>query len=361
MNEFGNIDNQMPYNPNDVDIRQQNFEVYHLMKMISREEIDLRREKEYQRNSSAWSTKQKSRLIESLLMRIPLPMIYFDGSERPWKIIDGLHRLTTLFTFLNGQSFKLTELEYLKDLEGLNYFDLPFKYRRVIEEFSIEAYVINPGTPNKVKFNIFHRINTLGKSLNPQEIRNANYRGEPVDLLERLATSEFFLRATQGKFKTNRMRDREVVLRYVAFYKFLDYYFTPLETFLDQSMERMFRFNYNEREDLFHAFEQSMDACIRIFDDNAFYLLNINGEKNSSNINVALFETWAVNLAQCDNYILDLLVTQRQRVLADFIILLQNIEFHKSISFSTSSKKSIRTRFLAIKNLINNICDAYRP
>lgn len=360
MNEFGNIDNQMPYNPNDVDIRQQNFAVYHLMKMIAHNEIDLRREKEYQRNSSAWNVKQKSRLIESLLMRIPLPIFYFDGSESPWKIIDGLHRLTTLFSFLNGESFKLTDLEFLTDLEGSTFFDLPFKYKRVIEEFSIEAYVINPGTPNKVKFNIFHRINSLGKPLSPQEIRNANYRGEPADFLNRLATSEIFLQATQNKFTTHRMKDKEVVLRYVAFYKFINYYNPPLEIFLDHSMERMYKLNYNDREQLFSAFENSMNTCKRIFEENAFYLLNINGLKNSSNINVALFETWAVNIAQCDNYVLELLVEQRQRVIADFIMLLQNIEFNKSISSSTSSKKAIHTRFSAIKNLINTISDANR-
>ena len=156
------------------------------------------------------------------------------------------------------------------------------------------------------------------------------------------------------------MRDKEVVLRFVAFYKFIEYYSPPLEIFLNNSMERMYRLNYNDREQLFRSFEHSMNTCNIIFGRNAFYLLNINGEKNSSNINVALFETWAVNMAKCDNYVLELLVAQRKRVIADFIMLLQNIEFSKSITSSTSSKKSIHTRFSAIKNLINTIYDANR-
>jgi Protein of unknown function DUF262 len=360
MNEFQNIDSQMPYNPNDVDIRQQTFAVGQLMHKIIEDEIDLKRVEEYQRNSTAWSVKQKSLLIESLLMRIPLPIFYFDGSESPWKIIDGLHRLTTIFSFLNGESFKLTELEYLKDLNGLTFFDLPFKYQRVIEQFLIEAYIINPGTPNKVKFNIFHRINTLGKSLTAQEIRNANYRGEPVEFLNKLASSEIFLKATQGNFPTKKLKDKEVVLRFIAFFKFFDYYKSPLESFLNQSMESMYKFNYNDREHLMRVFESSMNVCSSIFEENAFYSLNINGERHSSKINVALFEIWAVNLAKCDNYILEMLVANKQKVKEEFIMLLQNSEFHKSISYSTSSKKAIHTRFTAIQNLIKNISDANR-
>jgi Protein of unknown function DUF262 len=355
MNEFVNIDYQMPYNPSDVDIRQQSFSVGQLMDKINQQQLDLNREVAYQRSNNAWKATQKSRLIESLLMRIPLPIFYFDGSENPWKIIDGLHRLSTIYAFINDETFELTDLEYLKSLEKYNFKSLPFKYQRVITEFSIEAYIINPGTPNKVKFNIFHRINTLGKTLSPQEIRNANYRGEPVELLNSLASAKCFVEATQSKFTTNRMKDREVVLRFVAFYNFLNNYKAPLETFLNHSMESLYKLNYSQREEIKLNFETSMHICKTIFEDKAFYTLNINGEKNSNNINVALFDTWAVNIAQCNTQVQDKLIMQKQKVMQQFILLLQNVEFHKSISSSTSSSKAINTRFSSIQNLINNI------
>lgn len=355
MNEIGNLDYQLPYDPSDVDIRQQKFAVGHLMNMITHSEIELWRELDYQRKSNAWDAKQKSRLIESLIMRIPLPIFYFDGSDKPWKVIDGLHRLTTLYTFLKGPSFPLKDLEYLKELEGIIFHDLPFKYRRVIEEFIIEAYVINPGTPDKVKLNIFQRINTGGSSLSRQEIRNAFFRGEPANFVSKLAESNLFLRATQEKISTKKMKDKQVALRFISFYNFLDNYESPLESFLDQSMERIYKFELSDRNDIFNAFERSMRASIEIFENKAFYLLNIHGQRQSTNINVALFESWAVNLAKCDYNKLKLLISQRVRVMDSFVLLLQDIEFHKSISSGTSSKKAIHTRFLSIKNLINNI------
>ncbi|MFP3577751.1 DUF262 domain-containing protein, partial [Brevibacillus sp. SIMBA_040] len=92
-----------------------------------------------------WSAKQKSRLIESLLMNIPLPIFYMDGSRMPWKIIDGLQRLTVLDEFMNKNLFALSDLQYQFDIEGLYFNDLPFSYQRKIRTFVIEAYVINPG------------------------------------------------------------------------------------------------------------------------------------------------------------------------------------------------------------------------
>lgn len=360
MNEFEYIDNQLPYNPSDVDIRQQKFAVGHLMEMITHSDIELWRESDYQRKSNSWDAKQKSRLIESLIMRIPLPIFYFDGSDKPWKVIDGLHRLTTLYTFLKGPSFPLRELEYLDDLEGLTFAELPFKYRRVIEEFTIEAYVINPGTPDKVKLNIFQRINTGGSSLSRQEIRNAYYRGEPVDFIDSLASSNEFLMATNGKIPQSKMRDKEAVLRFFSFFKFLERYNPPMERFLDISMENISQVEENELSYIKDRFRQSMITCNAIFRDRAFYVLNINGEKQSSTINIALFETWAVNIALLDNDALDMLHSNQNEVVRQFILLLQDIEFHKSFSSSTSSKKAVYTRFSAIKNLLNTICDANR-
>lgn len=354
MNEFENIDNQLPYNPSDVDIRQQKFAVGHLMNMITHSDIELWREEDYQRKSTSWDARQKSRLIESLIMRIPLPIFYFDGSDKPWKVIDGLHRLTTFFTFLKGQSFPLIDLEYLKDLEGLNFFELPFKYRRVIEESTIEAYVINPGTPDKVKLNIFQRINTGGSSLSRQEIRNAYYRGLPADFINSLANSNEFLLATNGKIPQSKMRDKEAVLRFFSFFKFLDRYNPPMEKFLDISMENINQIRERELDYIKNRFRQSMITCNAIFGDRAFYVLNINGERQSSTINIALFEAWSVNIALLENDALDILHNNQNDVISQFVLLMQEVEFHKSFSSSTSSKKAVYKRFSAIKNLLNN-------
>lgn len=132
---------KFPYNPSEVDIRQQSFHVGMIVDMIQEEEIELWRPNDYQRLSGLWSIKEKSRLIESILMNIPLPIFYLDGSRRPWKIIDGLQRLTVLDEFINKKSFVLTDLEYKLGIEGSPYEDLPFRYQRQIRNFVIQAYI----------------------------------------------------------------------------------------------------------------------------------------------------------------------------------------------------------------------------
>ncbi len=358
MEIFDNIENQLPYDPSDVDIRQQNFTIHHLMQMISFKELELWHGIDYQRNSSTWSYIQKSRLIESLLMRIPLPIFYFDGSERPWKIIDGLHRLSTLYSFIEEEKFALKELEYLKDLEGLRFSELSFQYRRMIEESLIQAYVINPGTPDKVKLNIFQRINTGGSSLSRQEIRNAYYRGLPSDFIDNLAISSEFLTVTNNKISSNRMRDKEVVLRFFAFYKFLDRYIPPMERFLDYAMESIYEISHQELNSIEDSFNYALNACMQIFEEKAFYVLNMNGEKQGSRINIALFESWVVNLALLPKEKVDDLLNRKNEIFNDFVILLQDIDFHKSFSSSTSSRKAVEIRFFAVRNILNNFTNA---
>jgi len=358
MNEFGNIDYQLPYNPNDVDIRQQRFAVREIMEMITESEIELWREDDYQRKSNAWDPKRKSRLIESLIMRIPLPIFYFDGSNSPWKVIDGLHRLTTLYTFIKGESFPLSDLEYLKDLEGSTFFELPFKYRRVIETFNIEAYLINPGTPDKVKLNIFKRINTGGISMSSHEIRTTYFSGKPVEFIKSLVLSAEFLNTTKRKISNYGLKDHEAVLRFFSFYKYWENYKPSMEQFLDFSMETIYTISEIELKQIRERFRQSMITCNVIFDDKAFYMLNYKGEKLGSTINMALFETWSVNIALLDYDALEILETRKEELLIKYFALFQNVEFNKSVSSGTSSKKSVYTRFALIKELINEMINA---
>lgn len=148
-----------------------------------------------------WTDVRKSQLIESILLEIPIPMFYVSSEEDgEWTVVDGLQRISAFRDFVLGINFvnskkvkeegagmKLTGLEFLKELEGKQMKDLPTKlYNRILEaEFSVT--VINPGTPEEVKRNIFKRINTGGMPLSPQEIRNALYGGAVSGLLNEMA------------------------------------------------------------------------------------------------------------------------------------------------------------------------------
>ena len=352
------IKSQLSYDPSDVNIRRQTFSVGDIVEMIHGGQIELFRRQEFQRRTDAWGATGRSRLIESLLMRIPLPIFYLDGSSEFWIVIDGLHRLTTLFEFIAGKGFELEDLEYLKDIEGLSFQELPFSYQRVIMQSQIEAYVVNPGTPEQVKLNIFQRINTGGKSLTRQEIRTAYYRGKPVKFIDRLSKNPEFLTATRNKITPKYGRDREVVLRFFTFLTSLDFYQPPLELFLDRVMESIENYEEATLDEIAWKFERAMIAAKEIFGELAFYPLNIRGERTGSQLNIALFEGWAVNLAKLTAGEISVLSNAQQEIVGRQIDLFQEIEFHRSISSATASRKAVTTRFFMIEELIKKVLHA---
>lgn len=165
-----------------------------------------------------WKTKQKSELIESILMGIPLPLIYVKEDEKGvYLIVDGKQRLSTLFSFINNE-FALDKLTILKDKNGSRFADLTPLEQNKIEDCSLTLHVIKAPTSDRVTFDLFDRVNRGGTRLNNQEMRNALYQGNATKLINRLAKKEVFVEATEGSIPDNHMKDRYLVLRFTAFY-----------------------------------------------------------------------------------------------------------------------------------------------
>lgn len=172
-----------------------------------------------QRSENLWTPQQQSRLIESLMLRIPLPLFYVAADcDENWKIVDGLQRVSALRNFLQKNTFRLCGLEFLTELNGLSYYELPAKYQNRIMDTTLQFAVISSTTPPEVQRNVFKRLNTGGLPLSPQEIRHALYYDDRVsDLLQRLANSEEFKNATDNSINDSRMAAKELVLRFIAF------------------------------------------------------------------------------------------------------------------------------------------------
>jgi len=152
------------------------------------------------------------------------------------------------------------------------------------------------------------------------------------------------------------MKDKEAILRFIAFYKFLNDYSTPLEKFLDRTMENLADFP-GDLNEIKNRFFNSMSLCKEIFDEKAFYIIDKKLNKVGTNINIALFETWSVNLAKLTEDESKIIRKKKSKVLLGFVRLLQDIDFHKSISNSTSSRKAVKTRFIYVENLLKKLID----
>ena len=256
---------KQPFNPNKIKVRPQTITVDAMVDRIRHGEIDL--STKFQRKEGLWGDDKQSRLIESILIRFPLPVFYFDGSNNDnWLVIDGLQRLTALKRFMVTKELRLTGLEYLS-LNGKKWDDFDRPQQRQINETQLQCYVLEEGEEN-VKFNIFKRINTGGLTLSSQEIRHAMHQ-DVAGFLQNLSETKEFIKATGGKISQDRMQDRDFVNRFIAFY-LLDYNTEyakedDLDTFMNKALVKLAKLNETEKNDIFEKFKQSMVFSYQIF------------------------------------------------------------------------------------------------
>lgn len=282
-----------------ISIMPKTLSVEAIVKKLKYKEIDL--DTEFQRKRSLWTETVKSQLIESLMIQLPIPPMYFDARDtNKWKIIDGLQRLCTLNEFLLERKWRLTNLEYLADYNNCSMDDLPRIYQRRIEEGQLAFYLILPETPEEVKYSLFKRINTPGLKLEPQEIRHALFQGKATKLLKELAETELFRKATGNDVPSSRMQDREMVLRYLALHYLgpNEYKKYSIDEYLNKAMAFL-----NEQDDDFieqckTLYFESLECVYCIFGRYAFRRISKIREQDIKPINTALFEGWVNGVSQ---------------------------------------------------------------
>lgn len=336
-----------------VDTRPMTIDL--VLSRIAYDELDLA--PDFQRQAGIWTQAAKSRLIESILIRIPLPAFYMDATnEDKWLVIDGLQRLTAIKQFVIDGELKLKGLEFLVPFEGATYDQLPRNYQRRIQETLLTVYLIEKGTPPEVKFTIFRRINRGGLPLSPQELRHALNPGKAPKLLARLADSLEFKDATGIRdWRKKRMVDHEFVLRFLAFnlthYK--DYDSKSLDVFLNQTMADINQMEDGEIELLEAKFKWAMVAAFEIFDKYGFRKREKANPEKRYSLNKALFEAWSFNLGQLNEKQVQTLKERKSDLIDKFIDMMENDEnFQSSISQGTSTLSKVKYRFSAIEKLI---------
>ncbi|MBA8904174.1 DUF262 domain-containing protein [Phyllobacterium sp. P30BS-XVII] len=349
-----------PFDPSKIKVTTEKKNIDLLVRRIDHGEVDLA--PEFQRRARVWPIQRKSQLIESLLLRIPLPVFYVSAGETDdWAVVDGLQRITTIYDYLKG-GFSLQGLEYLTTLEGKLFQDLDRSMKRRIEETELVINVIQPGTPEEVMINIFKRINTGGLPLNGQEIRNALNKGPVREYLKSLASDPTFISATDNSIKDNRMAAQEMALRFLAFsiVSWQDYKVNDLDAFLNEAMRKLNTMSESDREKLRNSFQSVMVASRLIFNDLAFRKPRFNNDGTVSTkrnqISKPLFEAWSLGLASLKPVDLERAIIERQQVVRGFHeLMLNDSDFVTSISYSTGVPGRVSKRFKAIEELLHFI------
>lgn len=348
---------EKPFNPSLINIDLKSPTISILVDRLLQNPPEIDMFTDFQRRDDLWDDGKQSRLIESILIKLPLPAFYFDGSDdNRWLVVDGLQRLSAIRNFIIKKSLVLIGLEFLKNLEGLSYDALPRSLKRTIDTTQITAHIINPGTPPAVKFNIFKRINTGGLVLAPQEIRHALNQGISAVFVAKLAACEEFKRATENKIDSSRMLDREFATRFVAFYLTESKDYMPdLDSFLNDAMTKITALSEAERNSVLLAFSRSMNTAFQLFGNWAFRKADQYPERRKP-ISKALFDTWSVVLAKLTLNKHALIIKRKEQVLSLFSDLCRNDkEFWSSISSGTGEKSRVVYRFNKIEELVKGV------
>jgi hypothetical protein len=365
----GNSIELNPYNPEEIKVRSDKIPITLISQMIDNKDIDLN--PDFQRHL-VWDHIQKSRLIESVLLRIPLPMFYFaEDKEGKLSVVDGLQRISTIKEFMNNK-FPLKNLQYLETTCGGKYYEtkdkkqgIDAKYFRWFNLTTLSANIIDPSSPFEVKYDIFRRINTGGKPLNNQEIRNCLTGQGLRETLKEMASLEEFKTATDNSIKPKRMEDQEVVLRFLMFYDMvihkgdIDSYNGYMDSSLDEFTEIQIKSKKSDFEQQIKNFSNAMkNAEYLIGRKYAFRKIapdNILPGVGKQLINKALFVCISILLADWEHEKIKFL-NANQALLSPLATKIRDDrQLFNYLSYGTNGKANLLYTYKILKQLFNEI------
>lgn len=363
-----------PFDPAQIDVATQVRTIDLLLARLREGEMNL--SPDFQRRANLWTTERKSSLIESILLRIPIPSLYVsEDVNGNYTVVDGLQRMCAIAHFVEVDALnkavntklaplRLSGLQSLSNQEYGNssFKELPRSLRRRISETELTLHVIRASTPAAVKFNIFSRINRGGLPLSSQEIRNAIYPGIWRDDARELCTCQEFLNATEGKIRGERMEDTELVLRFLAHYQLGLLERRPpdqnLDDFLNDYVQKSGSITPDERNKAKDAFRKAMRYAEKVFGRHAFRKYYIARDARKP-INRGLFEAETVVLARFSESELQTLSLKQPiilRKLADLLNL--DHDFINSVLYATGRGSSANLRIQKLTEALTGVLDA---
>jgi hypothetical protein len=352
---------QPGYGPDDIFVENKPFSLRQIVELIDSSDIELT--PDFQRNF-IWDKTRQSKLIESILLGLPLPSIYLSQyQDGRLTVVDGLQRLSTISAFLKNQ-LTLSNLEYLEECNGKRFSELetvlsPLRIRR-FGQTQIMCFVIDYRSPSKLKFDLFRRLNTGGKPLNNQEIRNCLSRPDVQQVLKRMVSLESFGVATDWSVKDTRMDAREAALRFIYFYEQyseetpVGSYSGDMEGTLDDFIDTLNHRNIAELERLIGIYDNALWNAYHLFGHYCFRKVlpdTVGGRRTPVNKLLMLTFTVLLSKYRHDEIVNAVSEDALLEPLAYFIA--SESYLFEAITYGTNAKYNIEFGFKAFKNFLN--------
>ncbi len=300
-----------------------------------------------------WDDTKQSKLIESVLMRIPLPVLYLaEDKDGNMVVVDGLQRLSTFRRFMDCE-LRL-RLDKQPDLNGKRFDNLSAKLQNRIEDCNLTLYVIDSQVPERARLDIFERVNS-GVPLTRQQMRNSLYSGPGTRLLRQEAESDLFLDATGGSLRRDTMRDREFINRFFAFHLLsLERYRGEMDEFLAEALIKMNQMDDQELDHMSSEFQAGLKNNLYVFGRHAFRK-RLRDQDHRSVINASLWDVMVVGLSCIDSRTVEARSVALQEAFYD---LMENDDFIAAITYGTNDTRRVTDRFRMSQELFKEVFSA---
>ena len=320
-------------------IRQEARTIHDVIRRIGQGQSNYVMNPDFQRDF-IWKKDKQSKLIESVIMRIPLPVFYLmEDPEGRMVVVDGLQRLSTFQSFVNDK-LKL-KLPDRSELDGRCFSDLPPKLKNRVEDCNLIFYIIDSKVPERACLDIFERVNA-GVPLTRQQMRNCLYMGSATQFLKDESKTEIFLKATGRSLRSENMRDREFVNRFCAFQILgTNEYNGDMDDFLARSLCRMNEMNADDLKELSAKFHRGLSNNWLLFKRQAFRKHKPD-QTDRGVINASFWDVMSTSLSRYEeNQVQKHKNPLRQSVYR----LLEDEEFNDAITYGPNGSQKVKARF----------------
>ncbi len=333
-------------------VRPESRTIYEVVRRIALGQFVM--DPDFQRDF-IWDEKKQSKLIESVLMRIPLPVFYLaENPDGKVVVVDGLQRLSTFKNFLDNKL--VLKLDKRSELHGKKFGELSSKLKNRIEDCNLTFYILDAKVPEQARLDMFDRVNS-GVPLSRQQMRNCLYTGEATKFLKTEAGTKIFEKATGGSLRAHKqMRDREFVNRFCAFrLTRIDKYRADMDEFLANALTRMNTLSPEKLNALSREFRTCLDNNWQVFGEHAFRK-HRPGQIKRSVLNASIWDVMTTCLVE---YPTDEVMHNAEKLRSAFYSLLEDQDFDSAVTYSTNGTDKVRCRFRMAKKMFSEVFGAH--